>query len=161
MSFCASCAADIPTGLERFAPIGKNDAMVRICPSCDGDTPREARGFQRGYEGGGSFGGLFRKVRDAKKRLVGDETVYTCLTRAAQPGWIIVRVAMYDVNGRSRDRNEAEHAIAGESWFGVARYLGHDGKHHLFERPPRTTRVSDADPLAALEPFRATPGAKP
>lgn len=38
-SFCASCTRDIPsTEKPRYAPLGRNDALVRVCARCDTET---------------------------------------------------------------------------------------------------------------------------
>lgn len=47
--FCAVCADDLhPTDKPRMAPIGRNDALVRVCAKCDTHEPRSNYGTGRG-----------------------------------------------------------------------------------------------------------------
>lgn len=59
MKYCAICADPIhATGKPILRPLGKDDALVGICASCDTEPAYEKQGHTRGYEAPGSSGGL-------------------------------------------------------------------------------------------------------
>lgn len=72
MTFCAVCTSDRGPFVAR--PLGRNDALVSVCVSCDSDTPRarRRRPIERGYQPAGGL--LSRAEIDAGgRRLLGDE----------------------------------------------------------------------------------------
>lgn len=40
--FCALCGEDAPAG-SALRPLGRDDALVAVCASCDGEHPRSGR----------------------------------------------------------------------------------------------------------------------
>lgn len=47
MRFCAICADDVEH--PRMRPLGRNDALVAVCPSCDEDPAVTRYGPERGF----------------------------------------------------------------------------------------------------------------
>jgi hypothetical protein len=178
MSFCAICAADIPPGQARTAPLGKDNAMVTICADCDGG---DARSWQSWIDERGGYeiaeGASLGRVRDAADRVakelgaagIGDRNVGAAVSGRLHdrtPRWILIRVS-----ARGCDAQEARMRFRKEPWFAEVRYLGMTrggprGGVHVFERPdPRVAAEQrrgggEADPLAGIEQFR-TEKAKP
>ncbi len=164
MRCCAICASDIADGEQpRMAPIGRNDALVLVCDDCFDEPAREKVGPERNYDipEGMSMAEMQRKI----SRIIGPNVTRPFnrneCTRAAQPGFIVVRVARKDQRGRTRDQNEAYRTLMGKRWAKGVRYLGVDDRYHLFERPDpklvRDSRMSSstaANPLAAIEKYR-------
>jgi hypothetical protein len=152
VSFCAICTD--ATGPFVTRPIGRNDALVRICVSCDGDSPAADDGPDRGYE---MRDGMSQHEMNRRLAATGASPVRFAnpveLLRNATPGWILVRVQRYDGLGKSRDRRDALASLAGKPWFAELRFLGGDPKYFLFERPGKAPQPS-ANPLAAIEIFR-------
>jgi hypothetical protein len=68
--FCAICTSDVGPFVTR--PIGKDDALVRVCAACDDDPPRAVFGPERPYEGAGPAMGR-QEMSLALRRFAGDE----------------------------------------------------------------------------------------
>lgn len=67
-SSCAVCAKDVAREELRFAPLGKDDALVRVCASCDGEdvpTPKLRRPVR--LEGASARAAQVRRHRDQLK----------------------------------------------------------------------------------------------
>jgi hypothetical protein len=69
LMFCAICTDD--AGPFVLRPIGKDDALVRICEDCDTEKPREAHVYERGYEAPGGMLSI-TDVQAADRRRYGD-----------------------------------------------------------------------------------------
>jgi hypothetical protein len=65
-SFCALCASERGPFVQR--PLGRDDAMVAVCASCDGDMPA-ARPIERGYEPTGGLLSGAESTRGARKAM--------------------------------------------------------------------------------------------
>lgn len=68
-SWCAICADDAPDGVQR--PLGKNNALVTVCRSCDEDAPPTVVDNTRGYEPQGGL--LSVEAARASKKVVSRE----------------------------------------------------------------------------------------
>lgn len=141
--FCALCCDDI-VGEPYIEPIGRDDADVTLCSSCATEIPR-AYDATRGYESSGGLPGV-RNVRVALKRYAesvdaqdGNNNRTPMITKT--PGFVLVRVAITDRHGKTRDAREARFSLRGEKWHKELRHLGSTTMSngvgwHLFERPP-------------------------
>lgn len=68
-SFCAICTDDTGPFVRR--PLGRDDALVVICESCDTETPRVRGATERGYE---PTGGMLSTVEVTRgsRTVMGD-----------------------------------------------------------------------------------------
>lgn len=160
--FCAVCTGQRGPFARR--PLGKGDAMVDVCASCDGDAP-VARYHDRGYEMPPEVQRIGRTVdafAAAANRVTGDDAASNrrrardrTLAKEVSPGFVLVRLSRFRADGTARDTDEAMVELRGESWFSELRRLGSTRRHHLFERPDievaRAARsVANHDPMEAL-----------
>jgi hypothetical protein len=136
--FCAICATAI-TGTPRREPLGKDGAMVNVCPSCADEAPIATFGPERGYEGAG--GHLSNdEITGAMVRVMGQEA-YDRDMRFAQKIDISSTYVLRD--GVSVARSEAQLAkIAAKrrelsdlgSVFRESKRLGRSGALHSNDR---------------------------
>lgn len=160
MTFCANNPDHRGPFVQR--PIGRNDALLTICVSCDEDKP-VAWDRDRGYDvpDRHRIGITVRAFAAATNRVTGD-TAETHRKRergrttavSASPGFIVVLVPR-----QRRDRTWCDAAEArlsqSEPWFRELRHLGSDRRWHIFERPDveamhAVRSKNNHDPLAAL-----------
>lgn len=159
-AFCAVCCADI-VGEPLRRPLGKGDAMVNACASCDEDKPI-ARSNQRDYEPrpGLTFAefnaGINRMAARVKARTVKPVgSVTQAVDATVTPGWILIRVPIRKAGGEPRDRDEARVDFAGEPWAQRVRHLSSTGNGwHLYERPGVVEQEQPTDVLRDVERFR-------
>lgn len=161
-AFCAICVADIGWSEPvRMQPLGKGDALVRVCAKCDEGHVQAVE--PRGYEPPGGIGAKFcRSVADSKRDLVGDESGYfghASLSALRTKDWILIRIPIRDCNGVARDRSAIAARFESEPWGASVRYLGSSVDMRgvawmLFERPPVVKLASDRHPLEAIEQYR-------
>jgi hypothetical protein len=98
VSFCAICTDELGPFVQR--PLGRDDALVAVCMTCDTEQPRERYGPERGFV---PSGGLLDRVASTQgaRRAMGDE-VYEAETariladRASVPA---LRDADVDIEG--------------------------------------------------------------
>lgn len=149
---CAICVGE--QGPFHMEPIGKNDAMVRVCEAC-ATEPARAFSNDRGYE---IREGMSVKEMARRIDAVGVPGVFTTpveLVRSSSPGWIVVRVNRRTVTGKQRDHHDALLCLQGEPWATSLRYLGSDLRYFLFERPGPVPTPS-SNPLADIERWRTS-----
>lgn len=151
MSHCAICAdittpADLvdskgrpdPNGQPRRRPLGRDDAPVIVCASCD-SAPVRVRGPASAYEVPErcrigrtltAFANAANAINPAplgtRSRLVG---------KTASPGFRIVRVRRRPPGKKPIDAVAAKQTLHKKRWFAELRFLGTDETWHLFERP--------------------------
>lgn len=157
LSFCGHCSRDVPASELVERPLGKNDGMVKICKSCDEDTPREVGPRFAGYEPTGGLPNVrAMQQKAAKLRKLGKiapEFPLKAPMADRTPGWVLERVALKDLQNRPRDAAAARATLRWKPWFAELRYLGcHSilnsptGGWHLFERPPFVVRRHEIAP---------------
>jgi sirohydrochlorin ferrochelatase len=141
-------------------PLGRNDAMVRVCSDCDVEPARHIDREPVPYEPASAIGmsKLISKFHREHVPAIGRHGKSSA--EAASPGFIVVRVSSLASDGSHRDRDEAYETLRGEPWFAELRRLGsvmvRGTIWHLFERPAVTPRKDEDDPLAAIECYRST-----
>lgn len=158
---CAICAADIRAGEEHTAPLGKNDALVAICASCDDEPARRVHGTERGYEAPNTAGCFGNAVTNATERLVGLVDLKVTLGPkrfSLTPGYVLVRVPQ-KLDGKARDQREAWQTFQHEPWAPEVKYLGCFRRCYVWERPDAEAlaelrRAKDADALHGIEMYR-------
>lgn len=130
-----------PTQLDAGGP------YFKLCRVCNGQAEEVRRPqIERGHEPPTQlFTGDFRKqVALATKRITGRDGIYNTplgrsqtsevvLTRRA-PGHVRFLVAA-TVDGKARDRHEAEATFAHQPWAAEARYIGNARGHFIWDRP--------------------------
>lgn len=165
---CAICADEID-GEPRYAALGKDDAIVKLCASCVDDKPDANSGHEpRGYQGGNGpaitreFGA---EIDAAHIRVYGESNKQTyahgkdAITRPRTLGWKLTRVAVRDDAGKIRDCREAWETIRGKPYGRRLRYIGCVAHWHLFEYAPSPVAPEIRDPFEAIEKFRVKPDA--
>lgn len=159
--FCALCLDDIE-GVPRKQPLGRDDALVKVCNTCDSAHAVEKRGPEIGYPIPTHRRVSKREIRAAADRVL--ESATNIDTRRAPniarrtPGYLLIRIGKRDALGYARDAQEAAATFAHEPWAPEVRYIGAERTWILFERPdPKVaaeSRVTSENPLVWLEPFR-------
>lgn len=164
-AFCAICTGPI-TGPPARLPLGRDDALVSVCASCNVEPARARSGPSIAYEVPGDDvgrGTLRERFAAAADRVAGKRGPYRgASTKPAQPGWIVVRVGMRNAAGHPIDAAEALHSLRHMPWHGLLQRLGTNERWHVFERPDSAAaarqRSGDplADALALLEQYRVS-----
>lgn len=158
---CAICAHDIRAGEARHAPLGKDDALVVICATCDDETPQHLHGPDRNYEPDGIGQSFQRLVATSTTKLlgVGDRhATLAPLRHDRTPGYLLVRVPQ-KVNGKARDQHEAWQTFQHEPWANEVNYLGCFRRYYVWERPDAEAmteirRAKEAGTLHDIEIYR-------
>ena len=153
---CAICAEDRVGCTQQ--PLGRGNALVWVCPSCNNDAPVASHGPERGYEPSGSIGNLGRAVTKAAKRIQGSaygKTKTAPPMRARDPNTVLVRVPTWTTSGArrrldNRDAFEAARKLApGKSLT----LIGATRKWFLFSYP-KPPKPAPPNPLEAIEQYR-------
>lgn len=156
MSFCSICTSEI--GPFEYRPLGRNNADVLVCRSCDEEPPREING-PRIYDPPALPKMFHDKVDRAHKRIANGRDynphrAYLVHVNERTPNTILIRVSVHNEDGSPRDMREACATFAHEPWAATTRYLGSQGDYHLFERPDpefaRKSRQTDHRVIEAL-----------
>jgi hypothetical protein len=118
---CAVCVADISASEKpRFAPIGRNDAKVRLCVRCDSGRVSSRYGTTSSYRGGtGPSGPTVPETVKAMRRVMGDARYERESERiqreALQPARALtqaeVDLADFSYEGRRRTRTRANWRV--------------------------------------------------
>jgi hypothetical protein len=117
---CAVCVAEISASEKpRFAPIGRNDAEVRLCARCDSGRVTSRYGTASSYRGGtGPSGPTVAETVKAMRRVMGDARYERESERiqreALQPSRALTRdevdLAIVDFESTRRRRTRASQA---------------------------------------------------
>ena len=164
MTYCAICA-DVITGAPARLPLGRNDALVNVCATCDEEPVRSRTGPILGYtapERDAGRGTTASRFAAAANRVAGAVPIghrkRGSVIASASPGFIVVRVARKDATGQPIDSREARRSLRDRPWANQLRALGTDVRWHIFERPDSEAASADraggADPLAGMERYR-------
>jgi hypothetical protein len=145
VTFCAICTDEVGPFSQR--PLGRRNALVAVCSSCDSEPAREVRGPERGYEPE-SMLGISERVR--KQKAPGPSIERATTLHEQRAGWITVRVPRRDASGHPIDRNAAWHSLQNR----LAKYVTSNARYFVFQTPPTVSLGSDDNPLAAIEKFR-------
>lgn len=164
--FCAICLDE--RGPFESRPLGKNDAMVKVCRDCDEQPAEYKNGPVRGYDLDASNGVTWSEFKDRVQAFAfeaspaGEQIIRQPYAspnmRSVTPGWLMLRVRRRDASGRPRDMREATQTFAREPWAREVHYIGTDSAFHVFERPDpnlaKNLRTASHNPIAWLEQFK-------
>lgn len=139
-TFCAICVKPIPAGEEQLAPLGKNDAMVKVCAGCNTEKPHGRRYEGYAYEPPVSMSSraiskavdkLERSTSTKRRGRAAARPAITPFSHRKRPGHVLVRIPIIH-EGKARD---AAEAIREKSWALEAIYIGAERQWHLYQVP--------------------------
>lgn len=165
---CAICADESDDLV--LEPLGRDDALVRVCVDCRTEPSVHRRGPERGFEPQGSASGLDQSLVATYQRIPKLAQMARADFRGGlapaktgvMPGWIRVLIPKRDDRGRVRDQHQA-WLVAKAQWGPDVRSVAATGGKYdgyfVFQRPDRAALAklrngTAGDPIAALEPYR-------
>lgn len=157
--FCAICVSE--RGPFKSAPLGKGDAMVRVCADCESPII-EGHGVERGYEPTGGIP-TAREMEAGMCRVLGNlrdsemeksrQIRFRDTGRSVPPGWSVYLVKW----ARGLDAQNAYKLLYKQPWFGPGRvkYCGSANGYLVFGYAPTVKlAIEGLDPFAAIERYR-------
>lgn len=153
MSFCALCTSEDGPFVTR--PLGRNNALVRVCAGCDDDarlvTPRGPE-VARSYP---------ERSRNAVKAAAAPSRPWrkrygAPIGHARIPGWELIRIAKLDGRGGMHDENAARELIKDDR-KPLAKIYACTDLEFVFQVPPRVDLGAGANDnaLDSIEQFRS------
>jgi len=133
MAFCAICTDELPRGHQRFAPLGRGNAMVNVCDACFDEKPiatSDDRGAYVPPPVGVLRGNIRRDVHEGQARVIPNRERYAKDDqgianapghRQLTPGYELIRIPRIDRDGNRRDHRDPLAALHSMQRHGARR----------------------------------------